>query len=413
MRHSVAFVTALPPSQDNLRGPTALPYQLLKHAPDDIDIDLFFFPGAKEAKSTVNEDISRLRLGNVTEISRASPRKLSFQRFYRKLCPRRPLLPEGVSRFPVNRRIVKEVNAVNRSAVWLYPHWLIDWFSALRCGNIVVTGPDSAVLHSERVIRFGKWSSYEEIVGDYEQLLRNVELERRWGQTSARVHMVGREDVRKYEAVTRRPAQATFIRYPHHRYCETTRCMTDSGDRLRVVISGSSGGRSVYVGDHLTRAARALMGSAEQLRDRYEFSIIGTGYEELVPLLRESGYTVTQHDWVDDYAAEVANAHIQFFPIAVGTGTKGKVLGALVTGLLGIGSAFSYENICVDLPGDALMYERPEEIAEILVHVDKNRSYFEELRRSTAAKVRVAHAPERVAMDFWTWVLDGRLSISS
>jgi hypothetical protein len=407
MKQRVACISALPPTRDNLGGPTALPYQLLKYAPDEIDIDLYFFPGSEENKEIVNEDIGHLKVRSVCEIPNVVSKNGFFERLRRRVYRKHSLLPDGVSRFPLNREIVRKVNASNPTIVWLYPHWLIDWVPAIRCSNVVVTGPDSAVLHSERVIRFGKWNDYEEIVPEYERLLRNVELEKRWGKTSARIHMVGQEDVRKYAAVTHRCGQATFIRYPLHRFCETRNSMVHPIVRLRVVISGSAGGKSVYVGDHLVRATRSLAAAADQLRKHFEFLIIGTGYAEIVTQLSECGYSVVQKDWVEDYATEIADGHIQFFPIAVGTGTKGKVVSALATGLLGIGTKFAYENILIDVPGDALIYDRPEDIVRILESVQDNRKQFDNVRQQTAAKVRGSHAPEIVGVDFWKWAFDG------
>lgn len=394
----VAVVSAFQPLRDNRGGPTGLPYQILKHAPEDCAVALYHFdwPPASNAQ---REKDDPLALASVTQIPFPSglPRRYYFRRAWLRG------LPTSVGQFPENREIIARINAMQPDLVWLYPCWLLDWLPGLRCRNVVVTGPDSVALHSERAIRHGGWRGFDELTAEWRQFRRNIALERRWGGTRARVHLVGEADVAQFRAPSARPEQCRFLPYSYSDYVPLRTPLGAESGKTRILITG--GGRTIYVGDALTRLADALGKAAPLLAEFYEFSLLGTGYEAFAGALRDTGYTVQQADWVESYAQTLASAQIQIFPIAVGTGTKGKVLNALATGLLGIGTPFAFENIAVSPGEDCLLYRDAEMVPLFLEAVLRDKPFYKEMAARGADKVRQHHSPAVTSAAFWEWAL--------
>ena len=88
--------------------------------------------------------------------------------------------------------------------------------------------------------------------------------------------------------------------------------------------------------------------------------------------LRQAGYEVEHIKFAPDYIEEICKHDIQITPIAVGTGTKGKVLDALANGLLVIGTSYAMENIAVENGVSCIVYQKPEEVIKILMDIVKN-----------------------------------------
>ncbi|KKH47431.1 glycosyltransferase [Methanosarcina sp. 1.H.A.2.2] len=394
----VAVISAFPPTKDNLGAPTALPYQILKYAPDNVDIELFYYPASEKYRSVVSKDLKNLRLKSV-EI----PSPNIFMQKYSSYRAKKRGLPWGVGGFPVNKKIIKEINNSNPDYVWIYPHWLIDWIPLIKCKKIIVTGPDSAALHCERAIRFGKWNSCKEVYKKFRSLKENINLEKKYGSMPVKLHLVGKEDVAKYISLTNRTDQAFFIPHPYYDYTPIETSIVNTKGKIRILISG--GGDTVYVGDHLAKIIKELIRAAQDLLPHYEFLFLGKGYNDSILDLQNSGFSVAQKNWVDDYANEIAKCQIQLFPIAVGTGTKGKVLQALASGLLGIGSEFAFENIGAVPYEDYILYHKAEDVTYCLKDLIANRLKYEKIAISGSQKVVEKHSPEWVCKLFWEVVL--------
>ncbi len=93
------------------------------------------------------------------------------------------------------------------------------------------------------------------------------------------------------------------------------------------------------------------------------------------------------------------------FPIAVGTGTKGKVLHALASGLLGIGSEFAFENIEAVPDEDYILYHKAEDVTYCLKDIMVNRLKYDKIANTDSQKVRKKHSPELICKLFWEAVL--------
>ena len=228
-------------------------------------------------------------------------------------------------------------------------------------------------------------------------------LERRWGRTRARVHLVGEADAAKFRTLTARPEQCRFFAHPHFGYVPLQTPLGTKVGKIQILIAG--GGQTVYVGGELARLAGELTKAALMLAASYEFLMLGAGYAECAGMLREAGYAVQQNAWVEHYDQALASVQIQIFPIAVGTGTKGKALNALATGLLGIGTPFAFENISVTPGEDCLVYRGAEEVPVLLDAVLRDRLFYEKMAAQGADKVRQFHSPVVTSAAFWEWAL--------
>lgn len=80
------------------------------------------------------------------------------------------------------------------------------------------------------------------------------------------------------------------------------------------------------------------MCEAKDLCEYYVITFLGRGWEPTVQMMREAGFKVNRITFAPDYIEEICRHDIQLTPISIGTGTKGKVLDAIVNGLLVIGT---------------------------------------------------------------------------
>lgn len=108
--------------------------------------------------------------------------------------------------------------------------------------------------------------------------------------------------------------------------------------------------------------------------------------------------------WVSSYTDLISDVHVQVFPIRVGTGTKGKVLSAVAMGCLCIGSSEAFSNIAMPRRGPHLIYQRPEDVGELLRSALTH--YSREALLRTGSYVRAQHDPGTVIAKFWN-SLDG------
>ena len=108
-------------------------------------------------------------------------------------------------------------------------------------------------------------------------------------------------------------------------------------------------------------------------------------------------YEVEHIAFAPDYVEEVRKHDIQITPIAIGTGTKGKVLDAIANGLLVIGTEYALENIAVEDGASCLQYDTKEELLAILADIPRNRERYEEMAERGRQTVLREHNRESVA----------------
>ena len=107
--------------------------------------------------------------------------------------------------------------------------------------------------------------------------------------------------------------------------------------------------------------------------------------------LRRAGYEVNHITFAPDYIEEIVRHDIQITPIAIGTGTKGKVLDALANGLLVIGTPYALENIAVRHGESCVEYRQPQEVIEVLQDIPNNVSKYDAMAKEGRRQVLEKH----------------------
>ena len=97
------------------------------------------------------------------------------------------------------------------------------------------------------------------------------------------------------------------------------------------------------------------------------------------------------------YIEEIRKHDIQLTPIAVGTGTKGKVLDALANGLLVVGTPFGLENIAVEDGVSCVEYHSNKELLFTLVDIPHNVERYEQMAEKGREAIFVEHGRRRIS----------------
>ena len=135
----------------------------------------------------------------------------------------------------------------------------------------------------------------------------------------------------------------------------------------------------------------------EELKNCYSYTFLGKGWEKHVEALKGAWYEVEHIAFAPDYIEEIVKHDIQITPIAIGTGTKGKVLDALANGLLVIGTPYALENIAVDNGASCIEYRQPQEVIEVLMDIPHNISKYEAKAKEGRRQVLEHHNREKIS----------------
>ena len=122
-----------------------------------------------------------------------------------------------------------------------------------------------------------------------------------------------------------------------------------------------------------------------------------SGWEKHVETLKNVGYEVHHIKFAPDYIEEICKHDIQITPIAIGTGTKGKVLDALANGLLVIGTHYALENIAVEHGVSCIEYSSANEVTAWLTDIPTNRKRYERMAELGREAVLDHHGREKVS----------------
>ncbi|GAB3938589.1 glycosyltransferase [Mucilaginibacter myungsuensis] len=394
----VLLVSAFPPSKHNINGPSALPYYLAAQRHPEIDIDLINFvqPNANEL---VTADLKKV-FANIINVPK-TPKHIYY--------PVRALQKTGIVKatsgiyfdYLPNRKVLKQINESNYDLIWIYPHTLYPWYKRLSHLNVVMTGPDCSLLHLKLVKKiFSKSKSNKFSINIDKRISEANFYEKRWSLSKALIHTVGKDDLDQYIELGA-ANHSFFSNHPYSSYKPSLEPIVNASGKLKIVVSGVN--NSVYIGDLWNRIVDKLVENRE-LNHHYEFIFIGKDFEDGEQKLIAAGYNTSLSTWVESYEDRIAQAHIQLFPIILGTGTKGKVLSALATGLLCIGTAFALENILIDPNDDAILFGSEQEAINALYDIAGHKSKYNAMAHAASVKVRDMHSSQNTAKEFWDYI---------
>ena len=140
---------------------------------------------------------------------------------------------------------------------------------------------------------------------------------------------------------------------------------------------------------------------SSQLKKNYTITFLGKGWEKHVEDLRKAGFEVNHIKFAPDYIEEICKHDIQITPIAIGTGTKGKVLDALANGLLVIGTTYALENIAVKHDESCIEYHYPTEVIDILNDIPNNLDKYERMAEAGRQAVLKYHNRRKISSELF------------
>lgn len=404
------YLTHFTPTFDNYNGPSALMFHLLNSRNKEVD-DLMVF---STNQNSVPKDIVALSeqlLGvKINIINKSFTQRLQTSNKVAHLtgffCKND--MPVD-SRYELSYNILEKIEAYNPDLIFLYPHNMLSVARQLSTYKIIVCGPDCASLHYSRALR----DSYVYYKNDMErtvnQYLGRIKMEREWSTVSnAKLFMVGNRDAEFFNVINGNN-QAVFIPHPHYKLTEKK--INLKKNKITILVSGKY---DIYTYTDITKFVDVLISlDNQEFKKQLSFTFLGKGWEPLIKKMSSFGYEVDWHRWVEDYVKFISNFDIQLFPISVGSGTKGKVLDALSTGLLCIGSEYAFENIAVKHERDCLIYEEVCQIPDMLMKILENRKSFENIALNGKNQVRQYHDPNKIFKTIVDWGVTDKLNIDT
>lgn len=393
----IALITLHTPTETNLRGASALPYHLLAFRSERIDVEIWTYNlnGCNAEQISIVENNLGVRIHVIPKQKIMSILSLAPVR----LLLSKPML--GYLR--LSRSIETEINTYlegSKSAVWIYGEDISGIADSFRKYPTVITTPDCEAMYYYRVM------SMSGIPMSKVSLARYALMYHRYAKFTSRYpigenityHLVGRADTQFLKRLNS-GARAVFIRHPHYEITSQARAEISEKGIIKLLIAGRY---DFCMSRAVDEAIIALKRLPVDIKKRYQITFLGKDWESSCDALIKSGYDACVKIYVEDYAAEISSHQIQLTPVAVGTGTKGKVLDAFANGLLVIGTPLALENIAVESGKDCVQYSTQEELAEWLTRLAQDPSQIKEMARLGQASVLEHHSRQKVANQFFS-----------
>lgn len=388
----IVLITQITPASENVRGTSALPYHLMVHRPADVEIIIYSFNGNQLSDTKIKEVEGEL---NVTIKLLPWPAWLTWVFRLHLLFVRLFLKYPMLNYMWLSSKIVEEIKALQPDAIWVYGQEMTRVTKQFAGFRRVHTLPDCQSLYYYRMLGrrfvFKNWMMFWRNVIMYPKYLR---MERAYENSPmVKYHLVGEIDAVSLRNVS--PGiQANFLRHPHYNVAEPQKQIAFSKPKIRLLVAGQN---NLYMKESAEEAFDMMFRAVDQLKGHYEITFLGRGWENTVARLKDAGYDVAQITFAPDYIEEVRKHDVQFTPIAIGTGTKGKVLDALANGLLVVGTPFALENIAVENGVSCVEYHSNEELLAALTDIPRHVEKYEQMAEKGRKAVFVEHGRKRIA----------------
>ena len=401
------MITTMTPTPENIRGTSALPYHLMVqrnkkvNANYKIDIEIYTFN---------NNNITDDKIAEVEKELDVTIQKVPLPKWFLFVFKYHLLFIRLFLKYPIHhyvklpQRYVVEIKAKMPDLIWVYgAEWsrVVNQFDGFKR---IHTLPDSEALYYYRMLgqRFvtHDWKKFWRCALMYPKFLA---LERDYStESTIHYHLVGEEDANFLRKMN--PGiQAHFIRHPHYN-------INDHADdnrkfhqpKIKVLIAGQYNLYMRQEADLLVEQINVNANDNENyLREHYSITFLGKGWERHVEVMKGVGYEVEHITFAPDYIEEICRHDIQITPIAIGTGTKGKVLDALANGLLVVGTPYALENIAVKHGVSCIEYRQPQEVIEVLQDIPNNISKYEAMAEAGRSQVLEHHNREKISRELF------------
>lgn len=390
----IALISLSTPTFNNVRAASALPYHLMLGAEEngDTEFEVWSFNindvNEKEIKET--EDSLKLKIHLIAK-PKWYRRMFKLHLVFLRILLRYPLL----SYFRLSEQTVMDINDYHPDIVWIYGEELFGLARHFKNVRIVATGPDCESMYYHRCLtknwmtdRLSKVLRYAFAYWQYRG------MERDHCQKDVLYHFVGQKDAEFFKDINPE-ADVRFIRHPH--YAWQPRNIKFHTPKIRLLFAG----RYDFYCQHGTDALLKAIEAERDLKDAYEITFLGKGWEPWSERLMSRGWSVNGINFAPDYIEELQKHDIQVNAIDIGTGTKGKVLDAISNGLLELGSPYALENIAVKHGESCLVFNTPIEAIAILKDIAANPAKYEKIAEAGRKCVLQEHARRKVAAELF------------
>lgn len=406
---NIVLITQITPTEDNFNGPSALMYHLLLHRASDISVCIF----TTNSNQVTDQEIDSIARKMNAKIEVFSTKKKSRLFAKQKVAHIFAKL-KGEIEIPVRYTeklpfwVLDKIQSIKPDLIWLYPHNCLGFIQQLDGYKMVVTGPDCASLHLSRALRDSfLFRNNAHVSLSWNELILNYERE--LAKKQVVIHLVGQTDVDYFRCLSGND-NAVFFPHPHYNLANKVIDLQNRS-KIKVVLSGKP---DIYTNTDVNEFMCLLLTSIDKLlKDRFEYTFLGKMWTPYVDKLVGAGYEVKQIGWVDNYIESLAEYDVQIFPISVGSGTKGKVLDALSTGLVCIGSDYAFENIAVEDGESCCVYKRCIEILDFLKKIAECPSEYEKMADLGRKQVRLYHNLEMIFSNMIKYFESGECNIDN
>ena len=388
----IVLVTQITPASENVRGTSALPYHLMVHRPADVDIVIYSFNGNQLSGTKIKEVEDEL---NVTIKLLPRPGWQSLVLRMHLLLIRVLLKYPLFNYMRLSRKVVEEIKGLQPDGIWVYGQDISRVTKQFPGFKRVHTLPDCESLYYYRML--GRRFVFKDRMMFWRNVImypKYLRMERAYENSPmVRYHLVGETDSVSLRNVN--PGiQAKFLRHPHYHVAESQKQIAFSKPKIQLLVAGQN---NLYMKEAAEEAFDMMLQEADKLKEHYEITFLGRGWESIVTQLKDMGYVVAQITFAHDYIEEIRKHDVQLTPIAIGTGTKGKVLDALANGLLVVGTPYALENIAVENGVSCLEYHSTKELLSILVDIPHNVQKYEQMAERGREAIFVEHGRRRIS----------------
>lgn len=393
----IVFITPVTPYKENMGGPSGHPYHLLIERPGNIDVRILSFNDNHLSDEQIKSVERELNI-QIQTVKR--PKWIDWTIKWHLIFVRLLLKFPLMFYYKLPLHVVQEVRDWNPDGVWGYCEGMNSILSVFKGIPKVLTPPDSVSLYYYRMLGcrwvFSCWKRYIRYAIMYRKFLK---LEKIYAEDTV-YHMVGEED-RLFLNNINPNIQVVFLRHPHYEVLSKLRI--ENGElkiyeeekieneevkikfhepKIKLLIAGQYNLYMKQAADELMEKLICnvnLNANDNFLTNHYKLTFLGKGWEGHVEALRDAGWEVEHIRFAPDYIEEICKHDIQITPIAIGTGTKGKVLDALANGLLVIGTPYAMENIAVENGVSCIEYRQPQEVINVLHDILIDREKYESM----------------------------------
>lgn len=392
----IALITVPTPTYNNVRAASALPYHLILGARENGECEVRVW----------SYNTNAIDAAGISEVEHALDTKihlLSTPWWYRWLFRLHLVFLRVFLRYPMlaycklSREAVAEVEAFDPDVVWVYGEELAVLMKHFPGRRRVMTMPDCEAMYYHRALatdflttRRLQIARYAFAYWQYRSMDRRAYHAAKDGSLPVTYHFVGDADAAFFRDINK-DADAVFLRHPH--YAWRDRPIHFHAPKIRLLFAGRYDIYSQHGSDDLLSA----MLRADDLREHYEVTFLGKGWEKWHERLSGAGWTSAVITFADDYIAELHRHDIQVNAIDLGTGTKGKVLDAITNGLLAFGTYFALENIAVSHGESCILYDTPAQAVDILRAIPAAPSRYEDMARRGRDAVLAEHSRKKIA----------------